>query len=412
MKIAIYGVSRSGKNYLIENILRNIGDKIYHLKGSETLNDLSYKYYSCSLNKTNEIQKGFLRKEFVKLLLEKEEQFGNVIVDGHYSFIEKNNYRIVCTEDDKNAYDLFCYLDTPSSMIIDFTRNSIGSKRNEEITEEAVRNWKEYEKYKMQVMCDDMEKELIILDEDTENCVSFLKNYLFTAKLLYAKKPEKVAEQLLSNITIPGSKILLLDCDKTISDNDITYDLCKELRIDTSKLKSIFRNDRYTSYQFYKLNNLYKKISKEKFKESAKVVLDKMNINRQITKLISNAGSYTKIGLTSGIYHIWDLKSRQLGILDNLLACKEYNENPLLITPLVKRSVVKILKDKGYKITSIGDSLIDIPMLEEADNGYIVAHTKLNKSVNSYFLKNNTKISQFTFSEHQYPNIKTVGGIA
>ena len=40
--------------------------------------------------------------------------------------------------------------------------------------------------------------------------------------------------------------------------------------------------------------------------------------------------------------------------------------------------------DKGKHVVAIGDSMIDIPMLEAANKGYLVAHEKLNKAVESY----------------------------
>ena len=73
-----------------------------------------------------------------------------VIVDGHYSFINADSYDVVFTNEDRDAYDHFFYLDTPSHMVIKFAKNSKGKKRNLTITEEQVSNWKSYEKYKLQ----------------------------------------------------------------------------------------------------------------------------------------------------------------------------------------------------------------------------------------------------------------------
>lgn len=410
MKIAIYGVSRSGKDYLIKNIISSEIEG-YHLEGSSTLKKLSLNKLGCNFDETTKEQREFLRKEFVKLINDKEVEYGNVFVDGHFSFINDDNYRVVFTEEDKAAYDLFVYLDTPSKMIVEFSRKSTGSKNNMKITTEEVRRWKEFEKQNLYTICDDLNKELIILDEDTTSCVEFFKEYIRTDNLIYAKSPTRTAEILLEDIKIDKQKILLLDCDKTISENDVTYDFCNYLGVNTAELKSIFRNDRYTSYQFFKLNNLYKKYSQEQLDIAANVVLDKLNVNKSMMELIYNSSDFVSVGITSGLYQVWSKKVEEENLLDNIIGCKVYNDNALLVTPYVKRAVARELKNRGYHVVSVGDSIIDIPMLEESGNGFIVAHQKINKAVKNYFCKTDSEIKQFIFSNFSYPNIQKVGEI-
>lgn len=412
MKIVVYGVSRSGKDYLIKCILKYSRYNAYHLRGSSTLEDLSRIKFGCSFEDTDERQKTILRKEFIKLVHEKEKVYGTVFVDGHYSFCDEDRYKVVFTDEDKLTYDLFLYLDTPSKMILNYSRNSNGIKQNLTISIEDIKRWKKFEKDSLRTICEGLNKELIILDEDTSSCIEFIDEYLTPNKLVFAKSPSKIAEMYLKDIKLNKSKVLLLDCDKTISENDVTYDFCSFLDIDTSKLKSIFRNDRYTSYQFFKLNNLYKNISVERLNEGASLVVDKIIINRKINKLIKKSNDFTIIGITSGLYHIWIRKSYEEKLLDYLIGCKEYNTDPLLVTPYVKRAVARIIKEKGFEVYSIGDSVIDIPMLEEANSGFIVAHKKINNAVYQYFLMGKSNVKQFSFSDFKYPNIKNVGDIS
>ena len=62
--------------------------------------------------------------------------------------------------------------------------------------------------------------------------------------------------------------------------------------------------------------------------------------------------------------------------------CK--SEFEYLVTPLFKKEIASLLREKGKHVVAIGDSMIDIPMLEAADQGYLIAHEKLNKAVESY----------------------------
>ena len=56
MKIAIYGVSRSGKDYLIERVVTHLttqGISAVHIKGSATLNELSNQEYGIPLKQAD-----------------------------------------------------------------------------------------------------------------------------------------------------------------------------------------------------------------------------------------------------------------------------------------------------------------------------------------------------------------------
>jgi soluble P-type ATPase len=82
------------------------------------------------------------------------------------------------------------------------------------------------------------------------------------------------------------------------------------------------------------------------------------------------------------------------------------------ISTLVKQAIAEELKALGKNVIAIGDSPIDIGMLEAADKGFIVAVQKLGAGVMQYFVKNpKTKIRQLSYSQHKYKGIKEVGSI-
>ena len=71
MKIALYGVSRAGKDYLLERVVQSLlaqNITATHIKGSATLNELAQQEYGVSLKLTNEAQKHILRKHFIDLV--------------------------------------------------------------------------------------------------------------------------------------------------------------------------------------------------------------------------------------------------------------------------------------------------------------------------------------------------------
>lgn len=408
MKIAIYGVSRSGKDYLIENIVNHLNlhsdIKACHIEGSKTLNGLAFELYDCSFKSLCESKKVILRRKFVEVVNEKEKVYQLVIVDGHYSFINEDSYKVVFTEEDRDAYDHFFYLDTPSHMIIQFARNSAGEKRNLTITEEQVSNWKSYEKHKLQKVCSLLDKELVILDEDTQSCVEFIESWVgdFEERYSYKNVAHKIVSGLANELN-QVNEVLLLDCDKTVSTNDVTYDFCKELDINSSDLKSIFRNDRYTSYQFYKVWCLYKSKPESKVITASKASLEMTKLSNDILELIKSKNEALIIGLTSGVYEIWDLVGKKYNLFNILIGNTCSNELDYYVTPLLKKAIVLELQNRGKKVTAIGDSMIDVPMLESANFGYIVAHEKVNKAVEKYIeVEKFTQIKQIFRDEFSY----------
>lgn len=418
MKIAIYGVSRAGKDYLIEKVVAqlNAGDQMraLHLKGSATLNILAKKSHNTSFKLLTEKEKNQIRKAFTELITQKEAEYDVVLVDGHYAFMDGEEYRVVFTEDDRNAYDAFFYLDTPSERIVQFYRNSQGDKKNTEITAEGVRLWKSFEKEQMAKICCNLNKELTILDEDTSACIEFIESYV-TDTNGHRYEPKKVAKNfidiILKDRNLP-KKIFVMDCDKTLSENDVTYEFCQQLGIDDRQLKQIFCNDRYTAYQFFKVAKLYGSKSFAEIKCAAiktkKTIKPSTSVLSDISK---NAKDSYRVGITSGVYHIWQLFIEEQ-MFDSLIGCEEIHDMKGLITPSVKKEVVSLLKNMGKTVIAIGDSVIDIPMLEAADNGYIVAHEKLSNAVINYFDKfPDTSIKQVSYSNYKYEGVEIVEGI-
>lgn len=417
MKIAIYGVSRSGKNYLIENLINRLNadnhKAAYHLEGSVTLNHLSALEYKLPFKSLNEAKKNKLRGIFTDLIRQKESEYDLVFVDGHYAFIKEEGYNVVFTESDRTAYDAFFYLDTPSEMILQFSRASNGDKRNTSINIEEIRKWKSFEKEQMATICQNMGKELIILDEDTFSCVDFIESYT-NDQLQQRYNPRHIAKIIVNSISQElkeHNEVLLLDCDKTISENDVTYIFCQHLGIDGAELKRIFHNDRYTTYQFYKMIKLYASKSIVDIKFAAQKAQQNIILNPDILTDISNTScDYFKIGITSGVYSIWQLLEEQL--FDSLIGCSDIHNTNRLVTPLVKKEVTSLLREMGKTVVAIGDSIIDIPMLEAANTGLIIAHKKHSTAVVRYFKHTpNSKIKQLHYSKHQYTDVEIAESI-
>lgn len=417
MKIAIYGTSRSGKDYQISHMishLKNIGIKAIHVAGSSKLNELAQEKYGESFKLLDESKKHFLREEFVRLLNQYDEGYDVVFVDGHYAFPNENSFNVVFTNSDKNGYDHFFYLDTSSELIIDNARKSKGAKQNLQIQLEDINAWKAFEIKEMQCMCASLNKELVILDEDTQTCVEFVASWVrhFENKYDY----EAITKQLLSNLNLEfkvesSSKILAIDCDNTFAVNDTTYDFCEYLGVDKESLKQIFHGDRYSSYQFFKANKLYSQYEQSEREEAARLATLKINLCPKIERVLHKNKYSLVIALTAGLIEIWQPRVEEHNFVDYLFGNTSGVEQVFFVTPLFKKYFVKELQRSNFFVVSIGDSIIDIPMLESSNSGFIVAHNKINHAVMRYFNENNdSKIAQLFATDWLYP-VKQLSGV-
>ncbi|HDR1799011.1 AAA family ATPase [Pasteurella multocida] len=409
MKIAIYGVSRSGKDYLIERVveyLKTQNISALHIKGSATLNALSKQKYGMQFKDINEEQKIVLREKFIKEVDESTLYHDVVFVDGHYAFITENGFDIVFTEADKYCYDHFFYLDTLTEKIIEFSRANPKTKLDLNISFNAINRWKNFEKQELTEICNQLEKELVILDEDTEICIQFLSYWIkeYRTRFNYRVIAKNVVETFINSTQHKHTKVILIDCDNTISENDITYDFCNFLGIDKTDLKKIFFGDRYSSYQFFKIKRLYQSADKNKTNAAIDFAKSKILINSAISNFINNRenDSYA-IALTVGLLEVWK-KVLSNGNINALLGNSINLEQDFFVTPLLKKYIAYAFKSQGLEVLSIGDSIIDIPMLEISDYGYIVAHRKINSAVLAYFKQNpNSKIMQIFAEKWHYP---------
>ncbi|WP_424409544.1 AAA family ATPase [Pasteurella sp. PK-2025] len=409
MKIAIYGVSRSGKDYLLERVVEYLkAQKIsaLHIKGSATLNALSKQKYGMQFKDINEEQKIILRENFIKEV-DKSAQYHDVVfVDGHYAFITENGFNIVFTETDKYCYDHFFYLDTLTERIIEFSRADPKRMLDLDISVDMVNKWKAFEKQELSRTCNELEKELVILDEDTESCIQFIALWIkeYSKKFNYIEIAKRIVANFINSNPNNYTKVMLVDCDNTISENDITYDFCKFLNINKASVKKVFLGDRYSSYQFFKIRQLYQTANRKTVNQAIDFSAANLLINKKIWKLINNKLEDTYIiALTVGLLEVWAkwFYEQKIG---TLFGNSINLEQDFFVTPLLKKYIAYAFQSQGFEVLSIGDSMIDIPMLEISNYGYIVAHRKINQAVLGYFQQNkNSQIVQIFAEECRYP---------
>lgn len=418
MCIGLYGISRSGKNFLIDSLVKRINRKqektLFHVNGSGALDAISRRLFSTPLKDTTEEQKEQLRSVFCDEVAGLDNGFKYSIVDGHYSFPVNDGFKVVFTGKDRDLYDMLFYLDTPAGKILEYANKDSVKKNVAFMTEKEIDAWKNFEIDGLRNICRAQNKELIVLDNNTEEALDFFERYLFdnTGIILDA---EKTAQSIIAehrNIIDRYTSIILLDCDRTISNNDTTYDFCAYLGIDKSVLKEIFAGERYSSYQFFRTAKLYARKDRALYDNAGIHAARQAVLNYPLIDDIKNNGrEYLSIGITSGVLKTWETIQAKLGFPQMIAGGSNLNTDKIVVSRAVKYQLARLLHAEGKYIIAVGDSAVDIDMLEEADKGFIVAQEKINNGIDAYFKKTKSEIMQLAYSQHYYDYIAAKGGI-
>ncbi len=397
MKFAIYGVSRSGKDYFINALIKYFserGAKLEHIKGSETLNEFALNDYGLKFKQCDEVQKSALRKRFVSHVSKTEKLRENIVVDGHYSFYFENyELRSVCTQSDIKCYEKFFYIEAEPGDVIERMRNSAGDKYNDKITREQIERWQDYEICNLTRELLAAGKELHIIKFNSELALE----YVFKCVTENMFDSRALAKSMVENLNISEQCVLLTDCDRTLSYEDSAswaFDFIKEPK---TALKEIYKNDRYSNFQLWRAS-LYARNIKLYTKESISYALKKITLNQNLLDDLRTIESARVIGITAGNGELWNKIGEKFDLPITVLAHEQ-----MLVSKYVKYYVVKELQARGKYVIALGDSLLDGLMLRRANKGYIVTAKGYRENVER-FLAETDGIRQLDYFPLCYSN--------
>jgi phosphoserine phosphatase len=399
MKVAVYGVSASGKDHLIGEIVAYLserGIRMTHVRGSTVLERLSVERYGCGFSSLDEDDKDTLRVAFADALGEREGEFGNVIVDGHFAFPTADGaYRDVFTDSDLMAYDLFVYLDTDPDVVAGRLAG-----RGVRISPEDVGRWQDHEVNGLVSRLLPSGKELHVIRDDGEPTLRYILESIgggWSSEVIARR-----AVGALADIDVPGV-VCLVDCDRTLVEEDSTSLALGFQSKDGSALADIYARDRYSNYQSFMASEWL----------DANLAIDDGTIasvcgsatpNSGLVASLAHAPGTQVVAITAGPAEIWS------PLLDSMGVAAELLDTGGVMSKHVKYFAVRELQRLGHFVVAVGDSMLDSLMLAQADRAYAYAGKGRRESM-ARFLEANPQVRQFSFSAYQYPGIPSDGAI-
>jgi hypothetical protein len=276
------------------------------------------------------------------------------------------------------------------------------------MSEKEIEAWKEFEILSLREICLKCNKEFVVIDNIIEDCIDYFETLLLGSRNILLNS-EKIAEYIIKKnekIIYKNKKIILLDCDRTISDNDTTYDFCISMGICKQNLKNIFQGEHYSSYQFFRTAKLYAGKDISLYDYASTLAMKKAVLNMSLIDDIKHNGSgYLPIGITSGVFGIWGKIQEKHKFPCIIEGGSNIKIDKFIVSRTVKYQLVRLLHKIGKYIIAVGDSMGDIDMLNEADEGFIIAQEKRNETLEIYFKTIKTEIVQLEYNKLLYDGV-------
>lgn len=412
MKIAIYGISRCGKDYLIQQLLLRLSNKLLHFKGSETLRRLAFEKYNKPFIELDSDQQLKLRKSLVDVVLLKEKEHENIVVDGHYAFPKTDQgFDVVFTEADRSLYDVFIYVRKSAQLVKSNSDSSDRVQWKYYLSDcSRIEEWQRFEIEQLRDECAKISKPFILVDDDTSCTLNFIAELINNSSVVH---PHLVARRLfdeLKNELIDAKDVVITDCDKTLSIEDPTMFLIEGSQYDKTKIKDIFKGDTYSIYQFYRLHHYLDKI--DKYQENcSRIAKTTVPFRPLIDQLHSHRKEATTIAITTGVGEIWAQMNRHYQFADVVIGHSPHQVAGLInsfVSAEIKSELVRLIQSAGKRVIAFGDSLVDWEMLNQANRGIIVCTSKLNQSLMKCIDNVNISMYQPDFNVEFYSQCKKV----
>jgi len=142
MKIAIYGISGSGKSFTAKSLEKKLKDSKFY-EGSLLIDKITDGGLS-KFKSMNDSDKTVIRKKLINYLYKENEKYKHIIVDGHFSFYKNNDFEIALTDDDVSFYDHIFYINLPPQFIKELHLKDDNKKREFSVYE--IEKWINFEK--------------------------------------------------------------------------------------------------------------------------------------------------------------------------------------------------------------------------------------------------------------------------
>ncbi|KAF9737005.1 hypothetical protein PMIN06_004139 [Paraphaeosphaeria minitans] len=395
--IGIYGIPGAGKTFLRDQLRQVLSPTSFHFyEGSEMIANLvpgGLKAFQ-QMDVAGKTQ--WRGRAIDNVRTQSLKNGKTAVVTGHFMFWpeEDETGHTVCTKNDLDIYTHILYLDIPVETIEQRRWNDVSKPRP--LTSIAhLLKWQQAEKTQLQALCREHGILFSVLTSDaTTKCRSLvlLRDFsVHTEKYNEAQAQAKLDSAMTLYKNAPDT-MLVIDGDKTLAAQDtgvLFWKMLSETRSSPIKdpLKSLFSGPMGYSYKaFRQAMLLYEDAIDEKTYDTiCQQVASDVKVQPEFKCLLQLVAEQERLGavvVSCGLRRVWEKILEQEGLSQSMTVIAGGRvSDGFVVTANTKAAVVERLQTLHHAhVWAFGDSPLDVPMLEAADQAVVVVGNKLTRS--------------------------------
>lgn len=204
------------------------------------------------------------------------------------------------------------------------------------------------------------------------------------------------------------SRVILLDGDRTLCEQDTSRLLNKYCDVPLKKIKDSFQKHGYTYPGFFNMCSCYSEIPLHDYYSTSQKIAEEVSFFPGAVAFINQIQNQksTKVFLiTAGIKEIWQRLFKKYNLEDvTIIGGSHIQEDSYLIGRKEKEVITNYFKTQNKRILAIGDSDVDTLMLQNSDIAGIVINHRQNADLLPN-LSDHSALFQICNSEYNHKNI-------
>ncbi|MDI1493105.1 MAG: hypothetical protein OHK93_004892 [Ramalina farinacea] len=339
-----------------------------------------------AFKKMKDNEKEHWRKLAIETIGKESAESGKpAIVTGHYMFWsdEEAVGSVVCTKKDLDVYTHILYLDVPVKWIVDRRRDD-KERARPPISKTRVEEWQEFEKRELRRLCREYGILFSLVSPDPTSLSQILR--LLQDFRVHSEEYNLIEakRQLDDAIQSQQNTVLVIDGDRTLATGDTGALFWKAVSKNTGipgkaeTLKDLFSGELKYSYTAFRQATL---LCEEAIWANADYVgicdevARAVTIHPEFVSLLTAMNKQKHVGaivVTCGLGLIWERIVQKANLAVKVIGGGRITDR-FVVTAAVKADLVEHLqKTHQMRVWAFGDSPLDLPMLAQADQAFIV----------------------------------------
>ena len=398
MVVGIYGISGSGKTFLLHHLGRQLGEKEFKFyEGSEMINTVVPGGLD-AFHMMEEQDRAQWRQSAIDTIGKESAYSGKVaVVAGHVMFWpeEQEAGQLVFTENDSKVFKYILYLDTPVEIVAQHRLDDTERGRPS-VSVSHLRKWQQEEKTHLRDLCRRNSILLSLVSPGPmllEKVSMLLQNFKSHTEEYNLSR----AKSRLDDPVVAGKgelkTLLVLDADRTLAAEDTGALFWQRLshsqpsEYNSSTLKSLFSSPLgYSFTAFRQATLLYEEAANDEvFETLCQDVALAVTLHPHFVLLLRLVAEQKHVGavvVTCGLRRVWELVLKREGLSETVKVIGGGRvADDLVVTGAVKATLVANLQEAHHMyVWAFGDSPLDIGMLRKADRAIVVVGEEQTRS--------------------------------